>query len=158
MHSMSVLVLCLIVIDCDVSDWLDLPELTSIQLGDSAFRNTPSLELKSILIHNEWQLDMPSLKSLLFGREAFYQCSRVVFESDWLWCDWLNRLAWIDFHSIGLWYILQNTIIGVEEYSHSQWVMTRHAFSQIGHAWRRVIHWLFSCSVWEWLIVMWVIE
>ena len=30
-----------------------------------------SLELKSILIHSEWWLDMPSLKSLIFGREAF---------------------------------------------------------------------------------------
>ena len=25
---------------------------------------------------------MPSLKSLLFGGEAFYNCSRVVFESE----------------------------------------------------------------------------
>ena len=24
-------------IDCDVSDWIDLPELTSIQLGQSTF-------------------------------------------------------------------------------------------------------------------------
>ena len=37
MHSSVVLVLCLRVIDCDVIDWLDLPELTSIQLGASAF-------------------------------------------------------------------------------------------------------------------------
>ena len=29
--------LCLRVIDCDVSDWIDLPELTSIQLGRDAF-------------------------------------------------------------------------------------------------------------------------
>ena len=35
---MIVLVLCLRVIDCDVSDWLDLPELTSIQMGWSAFQ------------------------------------------------------------------------------------------------------------------------
>ena len=33
---MSVLVLCLRVIDCDVSDWIDLPELTSIQMGYNA--------------------------------------------------------------------------------------------------------------------------
>ena len=61
-----------------------------------------SLELKSILIHSEWWLDMPSLKSLVFGKEAFRECSRVVFESEWLWCEWLTRLGWIDFHSIGL--------------------------------------------------------
>ena len=30
--------LCLRVIDCTVSDWLDLPELTSIQMGYEAFR------------------------------------------------------------------------------------------------------------------------
>ena len=37
MHSIIVLVSCLRVIDCDVSDWIDLPELTSIQMGESAF-------------------------------------------------------------------------------------------------------------------------
>ena len=41
-----------------------------------------SLELKSILIHSEYQLDMPSLKSLTFGGRAFQRCSRIVFESD----------------------------------------------------------------------------
>ena len=35
---MSVLVLCLRVNDCDVSDSLDLPELTSIQMGGGAFQ------------------------------------------------------------------------------------------------------------------------
>ena len=33
---MSVLVLCLRVIPSPVSDWIDLPELTSIQMGDGA--------------------------------------------------------------------------------------------------------------------------
>ena len=45
---MSVFVLCLRVIDCDVSNCLD----------------------------------MPSLKSLVFGEAAFNDCSRVVFESE----------------------------------------------------------------------------
>ena len=44
--------LCLRVNDCDVSDSLDLPELTSIQMGEGAF-SLASLELKSICIHNE---------------------------------------------------------------------------------------------------------
>ena len=35
-HSLHVLVLCLRVNDCDVSDSLDLPELTSIQMGRDA--------------------------------------------------------------------------------------------------------------------------
>ena len=34
---LPVLVLCLRVTDYDVSDWLDLPELTSIQMGYYAF-------------------------------------------------------------------------------------------------------------------------
>ena len=37
MHLSIVLVLCLRVIDCDVNDWLDLPELISIQMGYEAF-------------------------------------------------------------------------------------------------------------------------
>ena len=89
MHSSIVLVLCLRVIECDVSDWIDLPELTSILIGNDAFYYA-SLELKSILIQNGWWLDMPSLKSLIFGESAFVQCYRVVFESDWLWCDLID--------------------------------------------------------------------
>ena len=76
------------------------PNLETLTIGDYSFYSA-SLELKSILIHSEWWLDMPSLKSLIIGRCAFDECSRVVFESDWLWCEWLTRLAWIDFHSIG---------------------------------------------------------
>ena len=49
---MIVLVLCLRVSDCDVSDWIDLPELTSIQMGEDVFYYA-SLELKSSLIHRE---------------------------------------------------------------------------------------------------------
>mgnify|MGYP007005308576 CR=1 FL=1 len=37
MHSVGVLVLCLRVIDCDMIDRLDLPELTSIQMGFDSF-------------------------------------------------------------------------------------------------------------------------
>ena len=37
-HSSIVIVLCLRVNDCGVSDWIDLPELTSIQMGRSAFQ------------------------------------------------------------------------------------------------------------------------
>ena len=79
---MIVLALCLRVIDCGVNEWIDLPELTSIQMGDDSFYETPSLELKSILIHSEWWLDLSSLKSLEFGQRAFCDCSHVVFESD----------------------------------------------------------------------------
>ena len=77
---------------CLCERWLDLPALCTIQ-SDNAFASTPSLELKSVLIHREWWLDMPSLKTIVFGWWAFGGCTRVVFESDWLWCEWLNRLA-----------------------------------------------------------------
>ena len=36
---------------------------------------------------------MPSLKSLVFGGNAFYVCSRAVFESEWLEERMMNRLA-----------------------------------------------------------------
>ena len=52
-----------------------------------------SLELKSVLIHKELQIDMPSLKSLTFGGRAFQRCSRIVFESDSFSFHSLNRLA-----------------------------------------------------------------
>ena len=76
------------------------PRLETLTIGSCSFKYA-SLELRSNLIHSEWWLDMPSLKSLVFGESAFRYCNRVVFESDWLWCEWLTRLAWIDFHSNG---------------------------------------------------------
>ena len=36
---------------------------------------------------------MPSLKSVLFGRGAFDDCSRAVFESEWYEEKMMNRLA-----------------------------------------------------------------
>ena len=36
---------------------------------------------------------MPSLKSLLFGRDALYWCDRAVFESEWIEKRMMNRLA-----------------------------------------------------------------
>ena len=47
--------LCLRVIDCDVSDWIDLPELTSIQMGVGAFvfkkNETPTLIMRSVYMN-----------------------------------------------------------------------------------------------------------
>ena len=39
------------------------------------------------------KIDLPSLKSLLFGDSAFCECSRVVFESEWFEERMMNRLA-----------------------------------------------------------------
>ena len=87
---------------CEIEnvDALEVIEMGNLNEESRSF-DYASLELKSVLIHSEWWLDLPSLKSLVFGKWAFLECSRVVFESDWLWCEWLNRLAWIDFHSNG---------------------------------------------------------
>ena len=123
-----------------------------IEIGDHSFYYS-SLELKSVYIISQWQIDMRSLNALRFGSSVFHNCTRAVFESDWLWCEWMNRLTWIDFHSNGRWFILWNSIIGVEEYSHSQWVMTSHAFSEITRVWSEGILWLFSCRVWEWFSI-----
>ena len=72
--------------DYSVCEIESVDALEVIEMGDlnEESRNFyyASLELKSILIHNEWWLDMPSLKSLKFGTGAFYECSRVVFESE----------------------------------------------------------------------------
>ena len=76
------------------------PNLETLTIGDCSFRYA-SLELTCIRICREWWLDMPSLKSLSFGGSAFLKCSRIVFESELLWCEWLTRFAWIDFHSNG---------------------------------------------------------
>ena len=38
-------------------------------------------------------LDMPSLKSLLFGDRAFDDCHHVVFESEWIEERMMTRLA-----------------------------------------------------------------
>ena len=81
------------VIEIENVDALETIEIGIVDVDSSNFEYG-SLELKSTLIHKEWWLDMPSLKSLAFGWSAFQQCSRVVFESDFIPFYSLNRLAW----------------------------------------------------------------
>ena len=38
-------------------------------------------------------IDLPGLKSLLFGGSAFDDCSHAVFESEWIEERMMNRLA-----------------------------------------------------------------
>ena len=54
-----------------------------------------SLELKGLIATNESQLDMPSLKSLVFGDKAFLKCHQALFESSFFSSDSLQRLACI---------------------------------------------------------------
>ena len=44
---------------------------------------------------------MPSLKSLLFGKFAFNQCSRAVFESEWYEKRMMTRVAFFEINSNG---------------------------------------------------------
>ena len=77
--------------DYSVCEIENVDALEVIEIGDlnelSNNFDSASLELKSILSHSKWWLDMPSLKSLSFGECAFYYCRRAVFESEWLWCE-----------------------------------------------------------------------
>ena len=77
--------------DYSVCEIKNVDALEVIEIGDlnelSNNFDSASLVLKSILIHSELWLDMPSLKSLSFGECAFYYCRRAVFESEWLWCE-----------------------------------------------------------------------
>ena len=52
---MIVLVLCLRVIDRDVSDWLDLPELTSIQMGGWAFKF--KVDASTLIMRSDYRSD-----------------------------------------------------------------------------------------------------
>ena len=59
----------------------------------------PSLKLRSDSEGMKWWIDLPSLKSLLLGRQAFQYCSRIVLESEWTEKRMMNRFAWINLHS-----------------------------------------------------------
>ena len=66
---MTVLVLCLRVNELKGGWWIDLPELTSIQLGSSAFRfnsdnSSSELIMRSSDDGKKWWIDMPKLTSL----------------------------------------------------------------------------------------------
>ncbi len=80
------------VIEIENVDALEVIEIGDLNRIGASFVYA-SLELKSVLIHKELQIDMPSLKSLTFGGRAFQRCSRIVFESDSFSFHSLNRLA-----------------------------------------------------------------
>ena len=71
--------------DYDVCVFENLPSLEVLALGDTKERSCnfydASLELKRVCL--EWRLcaDLPKLRLLSFGVEAFHNCERVVLES-----------------------------------------------------------------------------
>ena len=71
--------------DYDVCVFENLPSLEVLALGDTKERSCnfydASFELKRVCC--EWRLcsDLPKLRLLSFGVEAFYNCERVALES-----------------------------------------------------------------------------
>ena len=69
MHSIIVLVQCLRVKLQDWEWWIDLPELTTIQLGDTAFWFNYKNESSELIMRSEydevnWTIDLPKLATL----------------------------------------------------------------------------------------------
>ena len=67
--------------------WIDLPELTSIQLGNNAFvfsnNDTSSLVMKSDHDETKWEIDLPKLTSLtaIDYSNTFYDVRLITLES-----------------------------------------------------------------------------
>ena len=87
MHSMIVLVPCLRVNSLKREWWLDLPELTSIQFGDSAFSfdskdDSSELIMRSGYDEEKWWIDLPILTTLttVNGSSTFYSPRSITLE------------------------------------------------------------------------------
>ena len=112
MHSLSVLVQCLRVNDLKREWWLDLPELTSIQLGDYAFQFKNDDESTELIMRSgddemKWWIDLPKLTSLT--AEGEYSCT--------FRCPRSITLEGISYHSI---------------------LTNRHALSHRCHSWKGI--------------------
>ena len=75
-----------------------------------------------------------------------------ICECDFIWLECVSESGDTD----NWWLQFLLFFIGIEEYSHSFKVMTRHAFSQITRFRLWCIRGVLSCCVWEWLTVMWM--
>ena len=98
--------------------------------------------LRSCCDGMKWWIDLPKLKSLLFGAGAFEVCSRVAFESDSTGKRLMNRLAWIDFHSTWWTCILVQRWWWIEWTDNAKWwwwkeVMNRLAQTHYTYNWGR---------------------
>ena len=76
MHSIFVLVQCLRVNGLKREWWLDLPELTSIRLGNDAFKfkhdDSTELIMRSGDDEMKWWIDLPRLTSLTTVKDSVY--------------------------------------------------------------------------------------
>ena len=93
---MSVLVLCLRVDLLERDWWIDLPELTSIRLGDYALDfvddddNSGELIMRSGDKEKRWWIDLPKLISITTEGNnigAFYYLSSITLESSFYSCE-----------------------------------------------------------------------
>ena len=85
--------------------------------------------------HMSNRLDMPSLKSLSLGYNAFYNSSLVVFESGFSSFYSLARFAFIAIHPTGALCLLCSAIFGAEESFSMCIISPSYAFSQDAQVW-----------------------
>ena len=113
--------------DYSVCEIENVPSLEVIEMGElneySGNFYYASLELKSDCERMKWWIDLPSLKSILFGQNAFARCSRVVFESDSIKRRWhigLPRLTSIQlgFEALFFYHIGENRTLIMRSFSH----------------------------------------
>ena len=100
MHSAVVLVQCLRVVGLEREWWLDLPELTSIQFGDSAFwfkdDDSSELIMRSGDDEMNWWIDLPKLTTLTTEVDysyTFYQPRIITLEGTSIHSTLTNRHA-----------------------------------------------------------------
>ena len=131
-HSVSVLVWYLRVNDLEREWWIDLSELTSIQLGDSAFQfkddYSTELIMRSDDDERKWWIDLPKLTSLTTeGEESESLCwvRNITLESDSSLSSITSRHA-LSHHCVssqGLW---ESAFSILQKLNWSMRVMTRH--------------------------------
>lgn len=70
----------------DYEEWIvdGVNALESIEISENGFYSVQSFDLKSEQGASELRVDLPALKSVKFGNNAFHDCSRVAFDSDGL--------------------------------------------------------------------------
>ena len=114
-HSFGVLVLCLRVNDCDVNDWLDLPELTSISGGCSPLRfgdeSSNTLIMRSAEMNVNWLTRLAQIHITHNG-------SRWLF---WYVCLSSSHHSWEWFSSTMKWCLDMPSLTNV--------VLTRYSFT-----------------------------
>ena len=73
---------------------LDLPELTSIRLGNNVFFGKKGefvVEMKRFVVWWKWWIELPKLTSLIAPNSSFYYVSSATFEGKSKWIELIFR-------------------------------------------------------------------